>query len=320
MKSLLIIFLSLTVVSIKAQNSLNIFYYPLNNIYSSLVPDESGNFNRGIAYNTMPARDRFEQQDKALYFNGSAYIKLDAGKYAFDEYSYSMWVKIIDQPYPGTAGFIFDIGSDYGVDQYLAYTNEYSNYSFNGFLGQGYNTNLSASWISQRDLVADNQWHFLVYTRSSNKLKLYFDANIIDSLNVDDLLPIYGEDIKGYIGCRNNLTQFFTGYIDDIRLYNYPIDKSLIDSLFVSFPLSISSVSELSFYAYPIPTRNKLNLVLNSNIKEFTASIYSVLGNKLLSFTNTKSINIETLTEGMYILKLHEKNGKKDKSILIIKK
>ena len=319
MRTLILSSLILIITNLYAQDSINIIYYPLNEIYDIYVPDESGLFNRGLAINTEPASDRFGQRDKALFFRGNSYIKFDALKFDFNTYSYCMWVKIIEQPDWQTAQFIFDIGSEYGVDQYLAYTYGYSNYNLDGFLGQGYNTNYTSSWISQGNLVIDEQWHFLVYTRGADYIKLYFDSIIIDSLYIKGLLPIYGENIKGYVGCRNNLDQFFNGYIDDIRLYNYNIEKSTIDSLYTILPTNISTINETKISIYPNPAEDKLNLILSPNNKDFTASIYNILGDLVLTSVNTKIIDIKQLCNGLYILKIVENKSRNEKSLKFIK-
>ncbi|MAE07125.1 MAG: hypothetical protein CL661_00005 [Bacteroidetes bacterium] len=176
-------------------------YYPFNEIYSMYVPDESGNANRGIANNVLPTYDRFGHQDKALYFSGNSYVNFEADQFKFDEYTYSCWVKIDDQPSFGTADFVIDIGSYNGVDQFIAYTNNYANNSLDGFHVMGYNKDGSASWLSQYGFIETDMWMFVVYTRDSSFMKLYLDAVVIDSVDVQGLSPNYGENVKGYVGC-----------------------------------------------------------------------------------------------------------------------
>lgn len=72
-------------------------YYPFNEIYTKYVPDESGNLNRGIAFDIEPVEDRFGTQDKALYFRGDSYVRFEADSFNFLEYTYAAWVKLEDR-------------------------------------------------------------------------------------------------------------------------------------------------------------------------------------------------------------------------------
>ncbi|MBU1369045.1 MAG: T9SS type A sorting domain-containing protein [Bacteroidetes bacterium] len=315
----LLICLLVIIGKLEAQDSTLILYYPLNEIYDIYVPDESGNDNRGLAYDTWPAKDRFGQRDMALYFNGNSFINFEAEHFNFDTYSYCMWVKIVDQPYYGCAGFIFDIGSEYGVDQYVAYTNNYSLYNLYGFLGQGYNTDGSSSWISQGNLVIDEEWHFIVYTRSYESIKLYFDGELIDELDINQATPLYGNDIKGYVGCRNNLQQFFNGFIDDVQLYNYAISHDDIIQLLGHLPTNIIEKYGDDIKIYPNPARQTLNIDLNQNIRAFTVNVYDIYGKKVLSLKNQTSFGVEYLKSGLYIIKLRNEDSQVELTTKFIK-
>ncbi|MCK9453034.1 MAG: T9SS type A sorting domain-containing protein [Bacteroidales bacterium] len=316
----IIICLLLFIGKLTAQDSTLVLYYPFNEIYDMYVPDESGNDNRGLAFHTWPAKDRFGERDKALFFRGDSFINFDAEQFDFDTYSYCMWVKIEDQPYFESAGFIFDIGSAYGVDQYVAYTNRYSLQNLYGFLGQGYNTDGSSSWVSQGSLIYDQEWHFIAYTRSYESIKLYFDGEMINELDIYQSLPIYGGDIKGFIGCRNNLEQFFKGYIDDVQLYNYAISQEEIGELFNINPTAIYEKYEDEITLYPNPAHEELNLTLSQDSRDFTINMYDIYGRKVLAVRNQTSINIENLSNGLYILKLLDEEGQTELTAKFIKR
>ena len=307
MKKLIpIICLLFIIGKITAQDSALVFYYPLNEIYTNYVPDESGNENRGIAYNTLPAKDRFGNLDQALYFFGDSFINFEADAFNFNEYSYVLWAKVIEQPLFGTAQFLFDIGSDYGVDQYIAYTNGYSLYDLYGYLGQGYNTNSNSFWISQGNLIYDEDWHFIVYTRSANYIKLFIDGEVIDSLNTQESTPIYGDDIKGYIGCRNDYSQFFKGYIDDIQLYNYAIDQDQVTELFGYFITDVEKLEKENISVYNKSTSKKIKISIKFCIEDNLYFIYNTIGERVLNINNTSKIDVSSLTNGMYILKMED--------------
>jgi len=315
----LILLASISFSQINLSDSLKL-YYPFNGIYDIYVPDESGNANRGLASNVWPAYDRFDQRDKALYFSGNSYISFEADQFKLDEYTYSAWVKINDQPDYGTADFIIDIGSEYGVDQFIAYTNDYSNYQIDGFHVMCYNKDGSASWLSQYGFIETDEWKFVVFTRDSSLIKLYIDAVVIDSVEVQGLSPNYGEEVKGYVGCRNNLNQHFTGYLDDIRIYSYAISQTIIEELFLDDTLGIvSNMHEQNMLVYPNPTKNNIQLQLPDRFQNYQVNIYNSMGSMESVYFNLKEIDVAELARGLYFIRVVDNKSKLGLKAMFIK-
>jgi len=285
-------------------------YYPFNEIYTKYVPDESGNLNRGIAFDIEPVEDRFGTQDKALYFRGDSYVRFEADSFNFLEYTYAAWVKLEDQPPFSTAYFVFNIGSDYAVDQHIAYTNNYSFYNLYGFMGQGYNTDGSASWISQNQQMEINSWNFVVYTRDSKISKLYVNGVLIDSTDVEGLLPIYGNSAKGIVGGRNNNDQHTKGYIDDVRVYSYAIDKHVVAELYLLDPSDIDTSSSYhGILVFPNPAVNKLHIDLPHNLSDYRILMYDSYGRFIAKFYNTNDLSVYHLKSGLYFLKVIDESA-----------
>ena len=66
-----------------------------------------------------------------------------------------------------------------------------------------------------------------------------------------------------------------------------------------------------SFYLFPNPTSDLLNMVFFNSEVPFEISVTSILGNVLYQgvYANNQSINISNLPEGLYFLRAHYENG-----------
>lgn len=75
------------------------------------------------------------------------------------------------------------------------------------------------------------------------------------------------------------------------------------------------------FSIFPNPVENNLTIdIANSNIKDYSISIYNILGKEVLTFDNTQTnvINVSSLNGGVYLLSLS--NGNSKKVIKLVKK
>ena len=122
------------------------------------------------------------------------------------------------------------------------------------------------------------------------------------------------------------------GYIMQIvresaNLYNNPTDQ--MGYGIPNFENAYAALQELgfedeflmsNFALYPNPVTSKINISFPEGISNCTFTIYSILGNKVLSTEisrNLNSVNIESLNSGMYIASINSNN--KQISFKIIK-
>ena len=94
-------------------------------------------------------------------------------------------------------------------------------------------------------------------------------------------------------------------FIND-DLYFSEVNASKISKL-PSSTLSTENLTLQNFSVYPNPANKNIQVQTIEEIKEL--SIYTILGKKVLQ-TNQKYINVSTLTNGLYLLKVHTYNGK----------
>ena len=75
---------------------------------------------------------------------------------------------------------------------------------------------------------------------------------------------------------------------------------------YIEGSMGLNSSEEYYFDIYPNPTSDYLNI---SNIHtDFKVQIYSLLGSKLLEYSNATRINVESLNNGVYLIKIINQN------------
>ena len=75
---------------------------------------------------------------------------------------------------------------------------------------------------------------------------------------------------------------------------------------YIEGSMGLNSSEEYYFDIYPNPTSDYLNI---SNIHtDFKVQIYSILGSKLLDYSNARRINVESLNNGVYLIKIINQN------------
>jgi hypothetical protein len=219
-------------------------YYP----FSGNANDLSGYSQNGVVYGATLTTDRFGNANSAYYFNGiSDYISLvpSTNFIGLNKYTYSVWMEPTAVP-TQLGGFLYSVGSaSDGIGQALGYQPATSlfagSYNVGSDPGQSY---------SQSAPMAPNQWMHVVVTRDTANIKMYVNDDLITVTSYSDINnqeASYGSagTENAIIGGRCNLNSesFFTGVIDDIRIYNRVLSTAEINALYnegKSFSISIT--------------------------------------------------------------------------------
>jgi hypothetical protein len=209
--------------------------YPFN----GNANDAFGNDNNGTVSGATLTNDRFGIPNSAYNFDGNSFIKLgNPNDFKNNTFTYAAWVKVPVAPdFNSLSAYsIVSIGSG----QVLSLINRPAEGLFWGFTTYN-DENISYDINPSSNLKTDiNTWHHVVISRSPTQAKLYVDGTQIMTATTpvpttatytsSNPLVIY----QATIGTRPDETniQFFKGIIDDVHIYNRPLDAAEIRALY----------------------------------------------------------------------------------------
>lgn len=215
-----------------------IAYYPFN----GNALDESGNGNDGIVEGAMLTQDRFGNSNRAYFFDGTTRIvapnPFSVSGSVLQPFTISAWVKSTTEK---TAATILSEWYGCGTNpRHFALTlrNEPDN-NQGGYPATSVTAEVigvETAVIADRNKVADDLWHHLVFVRSATAVSVYLDGNLENSKpasppnRVNIGLSITIGDILTGTGCAGN-DHHFEGLIDDIRIYDRTLTEEEIQSL-----------------------------------------------------------------------------------------
>ena len=206
------------------QNSLQtglVAWYP----FDGNASDMSGNGNHGTVNGASLSTDRHGVANKAYQFDGVDDF-IDFGTGAFpgigspnQSVTFSSWFKA---PTTGNTQVLFGDYSATSGDNHLVFSVELRNTgSFNPLTrASGFNY----EFTSVATGLTDGTWHQVVYqlNASDNKLYLYLDGSFDSTAAYDSSLDFRGSPYwrAGANKWQNQLSSFYGGAIDDIRIYD----------------------------------------------------------------------------------------------------
>jgi len=217
--------------------------YPFNTIRDGLVAyypftgnanDSSGNANNGIVTGATLTTDRFGLSNSAYNFNGlNSKISLPNaffdGKNSITQCSFSTFININKSGSYGIWGKTIFWGE---VNLLVNDDNSITFFWANSNTGNTY-----SSIRSEANKIAANKWYHIAVNFSNSVLKLYINGmevnstlsysmqggGFISNTNVNSQIN-FAQDLNssiiGLTTISGNLTNYFNGKIDDLRVYN----------------------------------------------------------------------------------------------------
>ena len=191
-------------------------YYPFN----GNANDESGNGNNGTNTDATLTANRFGNEGKAYSFNGtSSYIRsgLSSNLKINGSATLAAWVE-------GTNPTDIIVSLEDGTNQYLQITMRAGSIP-------GGNIYTNGSWkaITSSEPIVDNNWHFIVLTLFPDSAVLYTDSRRVANLSSVGVLTSPAQLL---VTIGRNPSTFFSGKLDDIRIYNRAINATEVLALY----------------------------------------------------------------------------------------
>jgi len=220
---------------IYSQTSL-VAYYPFN----GNANDISGNANNGTVNGATLTTDRFGNTNSAYYFDGTnnyisiadnSNINIQTG----ESFSISFWAKHDAQN--NAIYMISKYKGSFGEPSYSIGTGSYGDsYSWFEFT--------PSNGIENRGTIDlnDNNWHNITTVfKSGESVTIYVDG----VLDISKGITYTGSIINTRnltIGCGSNLTQFYKGSIDDVKIYKKALTleeiKNEVNGLVAYYPFN----------------------------------------------------------------------------------
>ncbi|WP_220764490.1 LamG-like jellyroll fold domain-containing protein [Flavobacterium sp. UMI-01] len=267
--------------------------YTFNNTPNNV----NGNSPFGHFFGLSYTSDRQENPNSALSLTGNGAIAEITGlPYGSNSRTVSFWVKTttLDPNY----NYVFHYGDAANGNGFL-----FKPAQSIFFASSGGNNSITTSHTN-------NTWYHYVCTYDGTTSKIYKNGILISSVAAiwNTVNNPYNQDFFRLGLTEYDSTGFFSGAIDDLKIYNYALNQADITSLYSTNNLSTTNFSKNNLEAsiYPNPASDILNIQMEKELK--LATIYSVLGIQVLSSTD-KQINVSSLSSGNYFVRVEAVDG-----------
>jgi hypothetical protein len=207
-------------------------YYP----FDGNAKDESGNGNDGTVNGATLTEDRFRNAHGAYSFNGNEYIRFNNNFISFGEdknFSVSIWVKIANRC--SNSNYCGGILSKMGLSGVIeGYQIGYNNLGVLRFEYYPSNPPSTGTHFHGTTNIVDNSWHLLTITvdKVNDIIKIYTDSRLENTIAESWISGSTVTTNPLYLGMLRGQNFYFTGSIDDVRIYNRALSESEIQQLY----------------------------------------------------------------------------------------
>ena len=143
-------------------------------------------------------------------------------------------------------------------------------------------------------------------------MKIYFNGKLSDSSNVGNITANSSNSNLNigritYSPTNDEGPSYFTGSMDEVRIYNRAINESEVLALYneSNSTSGVEVTTNTSFKIYPNPTSTDFNFNVD---QASTLMVYDVKGSLVfernIAEIGTQNIDISDLSSGMYMVKL----------------
>ncbi len=207
--------------------------------------DTSGNHNDPTFDNAKLTTDRFGNANSACEFDGaSGYIKIpnSASLNTNNQLTISLWTKVNGYNLGQCGGnFLLSKGTEatpgvYEVVLGVAPYGKYKNIDFcSNPIDTAHEIFEGGGLVSYNDstpTIGKDQWYHVVFLYKGDTSYIYLNGKLASVGYVPKTFTDAADLYLGRYDISSSLPYFFKGALDDIRIYNRPLSKGEIDSLY----------------------------------------------------------------------------------------
>jgi len=272
-------------------------YYP----FSGNANDSSGNNNNGFAYGVTPVADRFGDPNSAYSFDGStSYIQVANNT-------------LLNFQNTITLNFWMIAGYLYTREQYPIshgnWTNRWKVSITNNKIRWTVKTTTGVKDLDSETFVSLDSLYMVTCLYDGSDYEIYINGQLDAFSSFSGTIlasPVnltIGQDIPG------DFNYNFNGVLDDIRIYNYGLPISKIES-FYDLPVSVKQdqvplipVKSILYANYPNPFNPSTTISFSLNKRShITLDIYNPIGERVVRLLN------EVLSPGSHQVKWNASN------------
>ena len=190
--------------------------------------------------------------------------------------------------------------------------------------GLGFNPGNRRTKLSNSILSVDVWYHITGVLWNNEDLRIYINGKEDIGYYDGVASTIIYDGTGGNIGRKDATIQsdpyFFKGYLDDFRYWNRGLSTLEIIQLYESETLGIKNLdNDKSISIYPNPVKDKVTLLIKSDINNYNVEIINTLGEILISCKNLKTIDVSTLNTGLYFIKVIDNVTNKKYTVKLLK-
>ena len=251
-------------------------------LFDGNANDLSGNGFDGTVNGAVLTSDRFGSPNQAYYFNGSANIIRESYT-GSSSVSVSLWFNADADEVKGR--FIDDVDivggwGEVGYDTGSVYVHFYGSQYFSGHTEEVVNLSAGSNLASS--------WHHVVaiyqsVTTTSGVAKVYLDGTLRQSVSVPWALMQSTTSLR--IGGVTQVTEFFKGSIDDVRIYHRALSALDVSRLYRTDTSTLNN-GLLAFWQL-----NDNGTDSSTNLNHLTISNMVAVADKWGSPSNAMSLN-----------------------------
>jgi hypothetical protein len=299
-----------------------LIYYPFN----GNADDESSNGYNGIINGAELTEDRFNESNKAYYFNRTENDNILVENQIPDltVLSISVWIYLVDPD--GNATIFCDATTVPGNDFLLNVTGESI-----GMRADKGDAVLDYEDGAVFDLDLLNAWHHIVWLMSNTSSSIYLDGNHVFTVDEVGSCVSY-HALQASLGRRHvweEADQYFDGKLDEFRLYNRLLNQDEIQSLHdINSGASALQNDKTPFSIYPNPSSEYLTFTfVLQNPAHVELKILDKLG-QLVADIMDKSLpsgqcsttwNVKELPSGIYFYRITADRQSSSAKIVLMK-
>ena len=227
-------------------------YWSFDDESGTVATDHSGNGNDGTLNNMTEGDWVSGKKGGALEFDGvddyvsiSNSSSLDSTGVSGDSYTVALWIKTTQQDFVGVLSK-YEGGGGVAFPYAVAVNDCVSNKTgFFIYTGSGSTCDTD---VYSNTSVNDGEWHYVVGVRDGSNLHMYVDGVLENTGSISD--SDYSNNSPITIGAYNSGDYYFSGSIDDVRIYNRALTSTDIQALYNSGTVQRKTVSETNLIGH----------------------------------------------------------------------